>query len=141
MIRIKYRKRKSLHKYVLHTHVRVEIPEFDDLPWAYIPDYAALGGGVLDILPGYAWDGPSGPTVDSKNAMPPSLVHDVFYQMFREGRLSAKKYRKRVDQLYRKHCIACGMSKFRAGYQYAALRAFGGFAAKRNPKPVVYDAP
>ena len=28
---------------------------------------------------GYAWDGPSGPTIDTPDAMPASLVHDGLY--------------------------------------------------------------
>lgn len=33
--------------------------------------------GTLSIKEGYAWDGPSGPTVDTKNFMRGSLVHDA----------------------------------------------------------------
>ena len=31
--------------------------------------------GFLSIRKGYAWDGPSGPTIDTKNFMRGSLVH------------------------------------------------------------------
>ena len=35
--------------------------------------------GLLIIRPGYAWDGPSGPTFDTPSFMRGSLIHDVLY--------------------------------------------------------------
>lgn len=35
--------------------------------------------GKLTIRSGYAWDGPSGPMIDTANAMRGSLVHDSCY--------------------------------------------------------------
>ncbi len=40
--------------------------------------------GVLKMNQGYAWDGPSGPTIDTKNFMRGSLVHDALYQLMRQ---------------------------------------------------------
>jgi methyl coenzyme M reductase gamma subunit len=37
--------------------------------------------GDLTISNGYAWDGPSGPTIDTKDFIRRSLVHDALYQM------------------------------------------------------------
>ena len=34
--------------------------------------------GTLIVNKGFAWDGASGPTFDSRSSMRPSLVHDVF---------------------------------------------------------------
>ncbi len=39
--------------------------------------------GMLVIKRGYAWDGPSGPTIDTPNFMRGSLVHDALYQLLR----------------------------------------------------------
>ncbi|MGH7536144.1 MAG: DUF1353 domain-containing protein, partial [Gemmatimonadales bacterium] len=39
------------------------------------------GRGYLTVKEGYAWDGPSGPTVDTKDFMRGSLVHDALYQL------------------------------------------------------------
>ena len=51
-------------------------------------DYIALDPqGALRIAKGYAWDGPSGPTLDTRNFMRGSLVHDALYQLMREGLL------------------------------------------------------
>ena len=49
--------------------------------------------GRLVIQKGYAWDGPSGPTIDTENFMRGSLVHDALYQLFREGKLDPEKQR------------------------------------------------
>ena len=43
--------------------------------------------GMLYIRKGYAWDGPSGPAIDTKSMMRASLVHDALYQLISEGML------------------------------------------------------
>jgi len=37
--------------------------------------------GKLTIYAGYAWDGPSGPSIDTLTFMRASLVHDALYQL------------------------------------------------------------
>ena len=39
--------------------------------------------GYLTAKKGYAWDGPSGPTVDDDTNMRGSVAHDVKYQLMR----------------------------------------------------------
>ena len=41
--------------------------------------------GIMTIRAGYRWDGPSGPTVDTPSFMRSSAVHDVCFQIMREG--------------------------------------------------------
>ena len=55
--------------------------------------------GELVIKQAYAWDGPSGPSIDSKNFMRGSLVHDALYQVMRQepNKLSAERWRKEAD--------------------------------------------
>ena len=55
--------------------------------------------GRLTLQKGYAWDGPSGPTIDTRNFMRGSLVHDGLYQLMREGLLDHEEYRKSADDL------------------------------------------
>jgi len=43
--------------------------------------------GFMFIKSGYAWDGASGPTLDTSNTMTPSLIHDCFCQLIRQGYL------------------------------------------------------
>ena len=98
--------------------------------------------GRLTTKKGYAWDGPSGPTIDSKNFMRGSLVHDALYQLMRE-KLLPQHTRKRADQLLHDICRQDGMSKARSDYVYHAVRVFGGSFAKppRKPKKVRITAP
>jgi len=97
--------------------------------------------GLLTVFKGYAWDGPSGPTVDTKNFMRASLVHDVLYQLLRSGELE-QKYKGYVDTLMRKINIEDGMSKFRAWYTYLAVNKFGKKNAKiANSKKEIQIAP
>jgi hypothetical protein len=86
-------------------------------------EYFLLSKGFLYIYPHYAWDGPSGPTVDTKTFMRGSLVHDAICQLCEQG-LIDKKYRKVGDELLRKICLEDGMSKFRAWYVYNAVRMY-----------------
>ena len=96
--------------------------------------------GELVIEEHYAWDGPSGPTIDTKNFMRGSLVHDALYQLMREGLLD-RKYRKYADQLLRKICLEDGMSKFRAWYVYHAVRLFAKQSSmpRKNPRGKIVD--
>ena len=82
--------------------------------------------GRLTLKKGYAWDGPSGPTIDTKNFMRAALVHDGLYQLMREGLLDHEEHRESADDLLRDICIEDGMSKFRAWYVHKAVRTFGG---------------
>jgi hypothetical protein len=95
--------------------------------------------GRLTIRAGYAWDGPSGPTIDTQNFMRGSLVHDALYQLIREGLLpfSAKAA---ADKLLRELCREDGMSALRAWWVYVAVDKFGKDASKRQ-LPKILTAP
>jgi hypothetical protein len=99
--------------------------------------------GFLTIRKGYSWDGPSGPTFDTKNFMRGSLVHDVLYQLMRIQILSLQ-YRDFADKKLREIVIADGMNAFRAAYVYRAVRIFGGVLLKKdlgNPQDIIHNAP
>jgi len=50
-----------------------------------VTDYFVLyKDGRLLVFAGYAWDGPSGPTLDTPSFMRSSCAHDVFFQILRE---------------------------------------------------------
>lgn len=89
--------------------------------------------GSLTIGENYAWDGPSGPTVDTKNFMRSSLVHDVFYQLMRENKVPRSK-RKQADQLLRTMSIEDDMCRFRAWYVYWAVRVGGAITVRMKSK-------
>ncbi|AXR59861.1 DUF1353 domain-containing protein [Leptospira mayottensis] len=90
--------------------------------------------GLLDINAGYAWDGPSGPTIDTKTFIRASLVHDALYQLMREEKLDRIKYREDADQLLKRICLEDGMNSFRAAYVYKFVRWFGKSSTKPKDK-------
>ena len=92
---------------------------------AVVPGFIVLSkDGILKISANYAWDGASG-AIDNDTIIRGSLVHDALYQLMREYHLD-KSYRKQADEILRDLCIEDGMTKFRAGYVYTAVRLFGG---------------
>ena len=93
--------------------------------------------GLLTILSGYAWDGASGPTIDSKNTMRGSVVHDALFQLMREGFLDVK-WRKQADKELYRILREDGMSAIRAGYWYAGVRIGGGPSASINDNNILY---
>lgn len=67
-----------------------------------LPYLSLTPAGRLTVKSGYAWDGPSGPTIDTLNFMRGSLVHDALYQLMRERHLDHDKYREPADRLLQK---------------------------------------
>jgi hypothetical protein len=146
MSRCKWRRGGS-KKYVL-TEVYEDTIPFNP-PDTVHANYCTLDDdGYIIIDEGYEWDGASGPTIDTDDTMDGSLVHDILYQMMREGRLS-RKYRKAADKCIKIMCIedahaAIGelkISKWRKwwrrkaatarfNYWYFFLRIGGGSSAR-----------
>jgi len=105
-------------------------------------DYLALTDkGNLTIKKGYAWDGPSGLTIDTANFMRGSLVHDALYQLMRNGFINKDKWRESADKELRKICLEDGMSSIRAWWVYKAVRLFGDRAASEETRKEVKIAP
>ena len=98
-----------------------------------VTEYIELGtDGVMVVKKLYAWDGPSGPTIDTKNFMRGSLVHDALYQLMREKHISHTNNRKRADIILRDICRADGMSKIRSAWIYFGVRIGASKAAKKG---------
>jgi len=91
--------------------------------------FISLHRGVLEIKQWYAWDGASGPAIDTKTILRGSLVHDALYQLMWEG-LLPQSYRKKADKILYRICREDGMSLWRAQYVYRAVRWFGKGNAK-----------
>lgn len=132
-------KYKSGYKYQLVEDCNIEI----DIcaPINAIGKYIHLDtSGNLTIKAGYAWDGPSGPTIDTKTFMRASLVHDALYQLMREDLLS-QLFRERADEELRRICILDGMWKVRAWWVHKGVR-FGGLkSASAENRKTVHTAP
>jgi len=95
-------------------------------------------GGVLLIRRGYAWDGPSGPTIDTKNFMRGSLIHDALYQLMRENHLDHDLFRELADWTLREICLEDGMWQARAWWVYQGVRWGGHPAADpRYERPLI----
>ena len=98
-------------------------------------------GGNLLVKSGYAWDGPSGPVIDTEENMRASLVHDALYQLMRNEELTTRTHRKAADLLFKNMCKEDGVSNFRASAYYKALRKFGKPAASPQNKKKIHRAP
>lgn len=97
--------------------------------------------GVLKIRALYAWDGPSGPAIDTPSFMRGSLVHDALYALMR-GKLLPLDRRPAADLLLKRHCIEDGMNPVRAAWVYASVRSFGWLACRpRDGRETVLEAP
>lgn len=114
------------YKYQLTRQYSVRIPLAG---YEFEAEYFALyRDGTLIIREGYAWDGPSGPTIDTKSFMRGSLVHDVLYQAMRME-LLPRSCRQQVDRILHDICIEDGMWRWRAAYVYRLVRRYAGPAA------------
>jgi len=109
----------------------VEVDEFIDLSTE----------GVLVIKKGYAWDGPSGPTIDTKNFMRGSLVHDALYQLMRAKKLSKDQWREEADLELKRICLKDGMSRIRAWWVHIGVRLGGGSSASTESRKEIHTAP
>ena len=121
---IKY---KSGYKYILYEDYFINLgisPSFN-----IETDFITIKDGTLYIKKGYAWDGASGPAIDTKNFMRSSLVHDALYQVIREEKLP-KSYRLRADNILKNICLEDGMSKIRVWWVYKGVRLGGSLAIK-----------
>jgi len=90
---------------------------------------------VLTVRYGYAWDGASGPTRDTKSAMRGSLVHDALYQLMRM-RLLPLRLREPTDHLFWEIIREDGMNRMRAFFWWRAVRRFAEKGATNEDRPV-----
>ena len=128
---------KGGYKYQLHEsyQAEIQITPAEETDCNYI---SLDRNGHLTIKEGYAWDGPSGPTIDTKNFMRGSLVHDALYQLMRMGLLSTAEHRMSADDELKRICLEDGMSAIHAWWVYESVRKFGaGAANSKNTNPIL----
>ena len=114
---MKYRKKRKLYKYELvEPECVITLIVGDEIETPYIQ---LLDDGLLKVKAKYAWDGASGPTIDSKSSMRGSLFHDALYQLLRMGAVDLV-WRNAADILFHEVCLADGMWKFRADYYFCS---------------------
>lgn len=134
---VKYKKAEYKYQTAEEYQVQTSIRPPEDIENFFI---ALTKDGLLTIRRGYAWDGPSGPTFDTKTFICGSLGHDAIYQLIREGLLSSD-WRKNADMDLKKTCLKDGMIKQRAWWVYRGVVKFAGFAVKRKRRKKVLIAP
>jgi hypothetical protein len=131
---LKYR---AGYKYVTHADYVIDIPlQGYEVAHEYFTLDAA---GRLWIRRGYAWDGASGLTIDTDSSIIGSLVHDVLFQMLREGRLPQTTFTP-ANEILRRLCVNDGMYGWRAEIWRKAVEKFGSVHAAVKP-PEVLTAP
>lgn len=131
---------KKGYKYQLVKELKIQTNIFSvvDIMTEYIN---LTRGGLLHIKVGYAWDGASGPALDTKNFMRGSLVHDALYQLMRMNRLNKFKHRKTADSELARICKEDGMSSLRAWFVYKGVRLGGDLAADPVSVKKIFTAP
>lgn len=127
---------RKLHRYKYQLmdeyKVYIDIKPSQNLNFPFI---SLSSEGLLTIKKFYAWDGPSGPTIDTRCFMRGSLVHDALYQLMRLKALDYKAHKKRADEILREICLEDRMCSFRAWYVYYAVHLFAGKSAQPKDEP------
>lgn len=123
------------YKYRLDRALSYALGNYEPGVSATVDDgWAVLNGdGWLTIAPGYAWDGASGPALDTINFARPSLIHDALYQLIAAGKLPRKPWKLHADRELYDLCRADGMGLLRAEWVYRAVRMFGGAKDRYEP--------
>ena len=135
-----YIRYRSGYKYQLATRysMTITIKPKKNIETEFIKLYRK---GKLTIKKGYAWDGPSGPVVDTKKNMRASLVHDALYQLMRLEQLSSDNYKDKADKIFQNICIKDGVPKKIASAYYYGLKLGGDPATKPENKKKIHKAP
>lgn len=117
-----YYKKIRRKKYRLDQNFTIDTPL---LGYTVVRKYFSLSTvGTLVIQAGYQSDGPSGPTIDTRNTMVPAFVHDVLYEMMREGDLPRAEKGK-VDNLFKEMLKARGVGRIRYALWWLAVSVAG----------------
>ena len=133
--KIKYRKG---YKYQLAETYSVYVGIV--LPLRIETDWLILEDGWLTIKAGYAWNGASGPTFDTKDSIRGSAVHDALYQLMRLGLLDIS-WRSKADDLLHDICVEDDMIHMRAELWEEAVSHFAASSAEAGAEPEILEAP
>ncbi|NNF97740.1 MAG: hypothetical protein HKM93_00015 [Desulfobacteraceae bacterium] len=134
----KYTSYRSGYKYQLAEdfHIKTTIKPETDIDTQFI---SLDSKGNLVVKSGYAWDGTSGPVVDTDFNLRASLVHDALYQLMRKKKISVKKCKDKADKLFRAICIKDGVLRPVAQAYYEVLKRLGKPATDpKNAKKLKY---
>lgn len=127
-------------KYQLHEDIRFIIPSLAEYGPINTEWITVDCKGVLTLKRGFASDGASGPTIDTKSSMRGVFLHDGLYYLMRNGYIP-RDYRETADRIIKVMCIMDGMYGWRAKAWYKMLRAFGNKNVLASHRRVVKYAP
>jgi hypothetical protein len=97
--------------------------------------------GTLTLEAGYAWDGPSGPTLDTPNSLRGSAIHDALYQLMKLGLLDMRWFEESNRELLR-WLKKDGMWYIRRRAWYRAVQLYGEeYMFRGKDDETVYIAP
>lgn len=122
------------YKYKLEEEVTIRVPfSCFTMPHFNIETpFISLAGGMLTIREGYAWNGASGPVLDTSSVMFGSLIHDAWYQMIREEYLPMWT-RPHADDWFGDLCVEDGLFRWTADMYVEVLKECGEkFARKKT---------
>ena len=116
------------YKFKVEENFSIELPfKIPD----FVHSYASLKDGILSVKRGYAWDGASGPIINTRDTLVASLVHDVLYQAMRLNLIkSSKENRKIADKNFFEILKMNGVNSIRRKVWYLAVRLFGKKSTK-----------
>ena len=97
--------------------------------------------GELTIRLGYAWDGASGPTFDTKTCLRGSCGHDAKYQLIRMGLLQYSSAKSIADDELYEDLIEDGMWRWRAKIWRKSVEIFGRNSLSPSDERPVLVAP
>lgn len=133
-------KYKSGYKYILAENFSVQTKITHNADIVLDGRVTLRTNGLLSIRKGYAWDGASGPVIDTKTIMRGSLIHDALYQLMREGHLGQQWFYAVNNELHAA-CIEDGMHWLRAWYVLRGVNLFGEQYATPTLASNIHEAP
>ncbi len=121
---------KYNYKFKVERSLTIKLPfVFNNFEHPYIK----LANGNLTINVGYAWDGATGPVIDTKNTLIASLVHDALYQAMRLNLIpNGEATRKLADKTFYSILKDNNVFILRRSIWYLAVRMFGRFFCKKK---------
>jgi hypothetical protein len=96
--------------------------------------------GLFKIRKYFAWDGCSGPTLDTKTTDRGCLVHDAYYYLMRIEELPCA-WKDEADLTLKRLMLEDGAPRWRAEYYYWAVRLFGGRCILKSSQRKIYVSP
>lgn len=116
------------YKFKVEENFSIELPfKIPD----FVHPYASLKDGILSVKRGYAWDGASGPVINTRDTLVASLVHDVLYQAMRLNLIKSSEENKKIaDKNFFEILKMHGVNSIRSKVWYFAVKLFGKKSTK-----------